>query len=165
MFWVLKRTVSMRRFFLSTQNIMLKQMDNEIFSISCEYMGVDAKKPVFGVGNQQRRRPACASAQSNQRHCFSLIGMYCIKTCYKWNFTILASICGWADWFESHFIRNLEDRFSRVRPILCLSGAMKFLLHFSSISAMAATYALYVWGENKSRELSRKNPADYINDE
>ena len=37
-------------------------------------MGLDTRKPVFGVCEQKRRRPACASAQSGQRHCYSLIG-------------------------------------------------------------------------------------------
>ena len=39
-------------------------------------MGLDARKSVFGVCEQQRRRPACASAQSDQRICYSLIGKY-----------------------------------------------------------------------------------------
>ena len=29
-----------------------------------------------GVNEQQKRRPACASAQSDQRHCHSLLGKY-----------------------------------------------------------------------------------------
>ena len=36
-----------------------------------------------GVGEQQRRRPACASEQSDQHLCYSLIGKYHIKTCYR----------------------------------------------------------------------------------
>ena len=32
-----------------------------------ENMGLNAGKPVFGVWDQQRRRPACASAQTDQR--------------------------------------------------------------------------------------------------
>ena len=28
-------------------------------------------------------------------------------------FCILASLCSRADWFESHFVRNPKDRFSR----------------------------------------------------
>ena len=38
------------------------------------YMGLDARKPVFGVCEQQRRRRACASLQTNQRICYSLFG-------------------------------------------------------------------------------------------
>ena len=48
-------------------------------------IGVDARKPVFGVCEQRRCRPACASVQSDQLLCYSLIniGKYHIKTCYK----------------------------------------------------------------------------------
>ena len=37
-------------------------------------MGLDARKPVFGVCEQQRRIPACAYAQTDQRLCYSLFG-------------------------------------------------------------------------------------------
>ena len=74
-----------------------------------------------GVCEQQRRRPACASAQSDQRLCYSLFGKYHINACYKWNFNFLASHCSWAGWFESHFVGNPEDRFSHVAAqLLCL---------------------------------------------
>ena len=33
-------------------------------------MGLDARKPVFGVGEQQRHRPAGALAQTDQRLCY-----------------------------------------------------------------------------------------------
>ena len=36
-------------------------------------MGLDARKPVFGVGEQQRRRPACAFVQSDQSLCYPLL--------------------------------------------------------------------------------------------
>ena len=39
-------------------------------------MGLDARKPVFGVCEQHRRRPACASAQPDQCLCYSLIEKY-----------------------------------------------------------------------------------------
>ena len=56
-----------------------------------------------GVCEQRRRRPACASTQSAQRLCYSLIGI----------FKFLASLCSCADWFESHFVENAEDMFFR----------------------------------------------------
>ena len=34
-------------------------------------MGLNVRKPVFGVCQQQRRRPVCASVQSDQCHCYS----------------------------------------------------------------------------------------------
>ena len=71
-----------------------------------------------GVCEQQRHRPACASTQSDQRLCYSLIRKYHIKACFKRYFYFLASLCSWTDWFESHFVGNLEDRFCRVKAKL-----------------------------------------------
>ena len=47
-------------------------------------MGTDARKPDFKfiAYEQQRRRPACASMQSDQCLCYSLIGKSCILSCY-----------------------------------------------------------------------------------
>ena len=39
-----------------------------------------------GVCEQHRRRPACASTQSDQRLCYSLIGKYYFLTYYEQNF-------------------------------------------------------------------------------
>ena len=36
----------------------------------------DMRKPVFGVCEQHRPRPACASAQTDQPLCYSLFGKY-----------------------------------------------------------------------------------------
>ena len=47
-----------------------------IVQFICYEMGLVTTKPVFGVCKQQRRRPACASGQSDQRLCFLLIGKY-----------------------------------------------------------------------------------------
>ena len=66
-----------------------------------------------GVCGQHRRRPACASAQSDQRLRYSRFVKYHTKACYKRNFIFLASLCSWAGWFESLFVGNPEDRFSR----------------------------------------------------
>ena len=38
------------------------------------YLGLDARKPVLGVCEQQRGRPVCASAQPDQHLCYSLFG-------------------------------------------------------------------------------------------
>ena len=66
-----------------------------------------------GVCEQHRRRPACASAQSDQRLCYSLFKKYHMLTCYRWNFNFLASLRSWGDLFETRIVRNPEDRFSR----------------------------------------------------
>ena len=47
----------------------------------------------LAVCQQQRHRPARASAQSDQRHCYSLIGKYHIEICLEENFYSLASLC------------------------------------------------------------------------
>ena len=46
----------------------------------------------LGVCEQQRGRPACASAQTDQRLCYSLFEKYDIQTCYKRNFNFLVSL-------------------------------------------------------------------------
>ena len=66
-----------------------------------------------GVCEQHRRRPACASAQSDQRLCYSLCGKYHIWTCYRWNFNFLDSPCSWGVWFETRLVGNPEDQFCR----------------------------------------------------
>ena len=76
-------------------------------------MSLDMTKPDFGVCEQQRCRPACASAQSDQHLCYLCIGKYHILTSYEQNFNFLASLCGLAGWFGSHFVGNTKDRFSR----------------------------------------------------
>ena len=55
---------------------------------------------------QKRRRPAWASAQTDQHLCFLLFGKHDIKT-----FNFLAIPCSWGDWFESCFVGNPDDRF------------------------------------------------------
>ena len=74
-------------------------------------MGLDVRKTV--VCEQQRGRPACAYAQSDERLCFSLIGKYHILTCYKLNSNFLVSLCSSGDWLASCFVAKPEDRFCR----------------------------------------------------
>ena len=90
---------------------------------------------------QHRRRPACASAQTDQRLCYSLFGKYHIQTCFKRNFNFLACLCSLGGLLESHFVRNPEDRFSRDKAhliklwcgvamrtrLLCIKKKMLFL--------------------------------------
>ena len=52
------------------------------------------------------RRSACASAQSDQRLCYSPIGQYHIQTLAASNISI-SSLAGW---FETHFVGNPEER-------------------------------------------------------
>ena len=57
------------------------------------------KKPVYTICEQQRRRSACASAQSDQRLCCSLPGKYNTSSFYIQNFKPPQSFCGCADRF------------------------------------------------------------------
>ena len=82
-------------------------------------MGLIARKPDFVACEQQRRRPACASAQSDQRLCFSLTEKYDSLTCHMQNLKILVSLCSLADCFQHYLVANPEDRVYCVlsRPI------------------------------------------------
>ena len=62
------------------------------------------------VCKQQRCRPACASAQSDQRFCSALFGKYLIKACYERIFVFLASVCSLGDWFEYRFVGHPTRR-------------------------------------------------------
>ena len=52
-------------------------------------MVLNARTPDF-VCEQQMRRPACVSAQSDQHSCYMLYGTYYNFTCYKHYFNVLA---------------------------------------------------------------------------
>ena len=70
-----------------------------------------------GVCEQLRCRPACASAQTDQRLYYSLTGKYHILPCYERNITIIAILCTWGDWFESSFFWKPQRQvFSRCGP-------------------------------------------------
>ena len=61
---------------------------------------------------QQRRRSACASMQSDQCLCCSLLRQYNTYTCYIQSFKTLASFCRWAGRFEAYLVVNPKHRFS-----------------------------------------------------
>ena len=69
------------------------------------------RKPVFPICKQQRRRSACAFAQSDQHLSCSLLRQYNTCTCYIKNFKTLASFCGCSGWFESTLVGNPEEGF------------------------------------------------------
>ena len=69
------------------------------------------RKPSLAICEQQRRRSAYASMQSDQHLCL-LPGWYNISSFYVRNFKPLGSFCGCAGWFESYMVENPEDRFS-----------------------------------------------------
>ena len=56
-------------------------------------MGLDdVKNPDFVACNQQRCRPACVSAKSNQRLCCLLSGNQSSQTCFMQIFIILTNL-------------------------------------------------------------------------
>ena len=71
------------------------------------------RKPVIAICEQQRRRSACASAQSDQRLCYSLLRKFNICSFYRQNLKSRISLYCWADQFESYMVANLEDKISR----------------------------------------------------
>ena len=63
--------------------------DNDRKKRNCYYVDLDVRKPVY---EQQRRRPACSSAQTDQRLCYWLFGKYHVLTCYKQNLNFRACL-------------------------------------------------------------------------
>ena len=64
------------------QDIVLKYKYENPFLVR-HIMGLDQKNMSFGVCEQQRYRPACAYAQTDQCLCYSLFGKYHIRKCFK----------------------------------------------------------------------------------
>ena len=54
----------------------VKAKPEERFSCDKAHMGLNVRKPDFVVHKQQSHRSACASMQSDQHICYSLIGKY-----------------------------------------------------------------------------------------
>ena len=58
----------------------------------------------YAICEQQRRRSACASAQSDQRLCCSLPRQNDTSSLYIRNFKILVGFCSWAGQFVSSLV-------------------------------------------------------------
>ena len=78
-----------------------------IWSAKCMWAG-PWENVSYVICEQQRRRSACTSAQSDQRLCCSLPRYYNILNFYIWNFKPLASFCSWAGQFESDLVGNSQ---------------------------------------------------------
>ena len=72
----------------------------------------------YAICKQQRHRSACASAQSDQHLCCSLLRKYDMYTCNIQRFKILASFSTWAGWFECYLVENHR------RHIFALCGSL-----------------------------------------
>ena len=82
------------------------------------------RKLVYVICEQQRRRSACDSAQSDQHLYSSLLRRYNIYVCFIQNFKTLASFCCWAGRFESDLVANPEDELNvdfTISPVLLVS--------------------------------------------
>ena len=69
------------------------------------------EKTCYAICEQQRRRSAYASVQSDQRLCFRCLDSN-TSSFYIHNFKPLPSFCGCSGQFESTLVENPEDRFS-----------------------------------------------------
>ena len=109
MLWILKRTISLRRFFLLSTTYLLLY-----------YIGVDERKLYLVLWEQQRCRPSCAYTHANQPLCCSLYGKNNTYICYVQNFKILVNACT-CSWFGHYFVALLCRVFSRRGPIKILN--------------------------------------------
>ena len=61
-------------------DLLTREISKEVFwashEIVIQHLGLDVRKPDFLACEQQRRILACVSAQSDQRLCYSLSGVY-----------------------------------------------------------------------------------------
>ena len=93
-------------------------------------MAIGARKPVFGVNTYQRRRPAYAFAQSDQRLCYSL---FVLKVSYfnllqaKFRFSSY-SHCIRAGWLGYDLVRNPIYTFSHVEAYVVILFNSEFYL-------------------------------------
>ena len=83
------------------------------------YIWASTQENLFSViCEQQRRRQACASAQSNQHLFIRYLESIVDKLAPRKISLFLASLCIWGDWFETRFVGNPEDRFSRDEKLM-----------------------------------------------
>ena len=96
-----------------------------LFSV-CRYVVFGKVQPNM-IPNGPRHENTCLWRFTNNTgadqpaHSRSLISAVVIRflentmlTCFTWNLNFQASLCSWVDWFETCFVGNPEDRFSRV---------------------------------------------------
>ena len=79
------------------------------------------------VCKQQRHRPACPSAQSDQRlWVFCILESIISKSATSTNFNFLASPCNWGDWFEAPLVVNPKDRSCRDEAHIIQDNRLEF---------------------------------------
>ena len=87
-------------------------------------MGLDEKKKLFGACEQQKRQPASLRIRTvwSAPLLFAYWKVPYLDLLQAKSFSLIAGLCSWADWFESHFVGNPEDRVSRVAAHITIKG-------------------------------------------
>ena len=102
-----------------------------VWARSCENVS-------YAICEQQRCRSACASAQSDQHLCCSLLRQYDMYTCCIQSFVILASFCSWAGWFVPYLVENPR------RYIFAWCGSV-WSRHSVCIYWMQCNHTVLIW--------------------
>ena len=85
----------------------------------------------YVICEQQRLRSGCASAQSDQGLCCSLLRQSNISQFYSWNFNTLTSFCGFADRFVSGVVGIYQRHVLSCRGSCKLNMARKTILMYT----------------------------------
>ena len=105
------------------------------------------EKTCYAICEQQRRRSAYASVQSDQRLCFRCLDSN-TSSFYIQNFKPLPSFCGCSGQFESTLVENPEDRIScDVARISIGPGQVRkrVLCHMRTTKAQISLHIRAVW--------------------
>ena len=100
----------------------------------------------YVICEQQRRRSACASAQSDQRLCCSLPRSYNVSSFCTKNFKPHASFYNWAGQFESDLVGNSRSHVFSWRGPYAIAIPRGVVLSASSLTAdVLILIAVYVF--------------------
>ena len=123
-----------------------------------DYLSLVIRKHVFALWEQQRRRSACTSAQSDQHLCCSLLRQYNICSCYVLNFKTIASLCGCAGRFESYLVANYEDRFSCEEVLFFWAEPISFVCLICGFTSQSTAMVMLRWSVNLTTLFLGKLP-------
>ena len=84
-------------------------------SVACDCgTCISRSYPLTIFANIKSVTSACMDMQADQGFCYLLIRKYNMKTCYKWNFNFLDSLCSYADYYGFEPFCDPEARFAHV---------------------------------------------------
>ena len=92
----------------------------------------------YVICEQQRRKSACASAQSDQRLCCSLLRQYNISRFYSRNFKTPASFCGCAGRFVFGLVGNSR------KHVLSCRGSFSICLVWTAHISLPLQHSIHV---------------------